>query len=251
MDVTDGASVQAALHKHKPVVVVNCSAYTAVDLAESEHEKAFLLNRQGARVLAEACLAHDAALLHFSTDFVFDGLSAKPYSETDACRPLGVYGQSKREGEEAILSTACKGAIVRTSWLYSAHGKNFLKTMLRLGAEREVLGVVYDQTGTPTYAKDLVVFCMRLIEQDALHAPAALYHFSNEGVCSWYDFACAIMEIAGLPCKVNPILSEAYPTPARRPAYSVLDKSKIKKAAQTEIRHWRAALRESLSDMSL
>ncbi|NTU92611.1 MAG: dTDP-4-dehydrorhamnose reductase [Chlorobiaceae bacterium] len=249
-DITDVDAATAFCREHEIGAVVNCAAYTAVDRAENEVAAAFRVNRDGAAALANAAKAVGALLLHISTDYVFDGESCRPYSESDPVSPGGVYGQSKWEGEEAIRRIGPSYMIIRTSWLYSAYGQNFVKTMLRLGRERESLGVVFDQTGTPTYARDLASAIIRILERfDPKRRYAETYHYSNEGVCSWYDFATAIMHAAGLSCRVNPIETADYPTPARRPHFTVLNKRKIREAWELDIPHWHEALLKMLGGM--
>ena len=224
-------------------VIVNCAAYTAVDKAETDSEIAFKVNRDGPALLAACARERSALLLHISTDYVFDGNSNIPYRESDLTAPLGVYGLSKWEGEERIRDIAPSYIIIRTSWLYSIHGGNFVKTMLRLGAERSDLNVVVDQIGTPTWAADLAGAIVLIIEQyrkDCLYS--STFHYSNEGVSSWYDFARAVMELAGVPCKIFPVESDEYPQIAPRPHYSVMNKSAIKKEWRIDIPYWRDSL---------
>lgn len=236
---------------------INAAAYTAVDKAESDARRAHQVNAEGAAHLARACREHGAVLLHVSTDFVFDGEKNRPYEEFDAARPLSVYGQSKLAGERAVLETHPLSLVVRTSWLYSAHGHNFMKTMLRLGRERELVRVVSDQIGTPTYARDLAAALLHMVEHlsEAYQANGAwqgvngleeIYHYSNEGAASWYDFAHAVFDIAQLPARLEPIPTSGYPTPAVRPPYSLLDKRKIKAVFGLQIPHWRDSLRECI-----
>ncbi len=251
LDITKATQLKHFFNLHNPKYFINCAAYTAVDKAETEKDIARLINTKAVELIAEECKLHKTKLIHVSTDYVFDGIASEPYVETTYTNPTGIYGQTKADGEEAVTNSGCDGYILRTSWLYSAHGHNFLKTMLRLGAERDTLNVVYDQVGTPTLADDLGVAILTLIK--ALHnkekiAPG-IYHFSNEGVASWYDFAHAIMHIAGLKCTVRPILTAQYPTPAARPAYSLLNKGKIKQALNLEIPHWRDSLERVMEQM--
>ncbi|TLU58632.1 MAG: dTDP-4-dehydrorhamnose reductase, partial [Chlorobium sp.] len=232
-------------------VIVNCAAYTAVDKAETDADAAFRVNRDGAAVLAASAKECNALLIHISTDYVFNGNSSVPYRESDYPTPLGVYGISKWEGEERIRQIAPSFVIIRTSWLYSSYGINFVKTMLRLGAERETLNVVFDQIGTPTWSADLAAAIVAIVDQfDRDRLYQGLYHYSNEGVCSWYDFALAIMELAGLSCRVLPVESARYPQVAPRPHYSVLDKSSIKQEWGLAIPHWRASLVAMLRKMN-
>lgn len=243
LDITRLDHVERLCGDLKIGAIVNCAAYTAVDRAESDEEAAFRVNRDGPALLAQCAKECNALLVHISTDYVFDGKSCTPYRESDPPVPLGVYGRSKWEGEECIRRIAPSYLIIRTSWLYSAYGSNFVKTMLRLGAERESLNVVFDQVGTPTHAADLgraIVTILEHIDPDCRYQET--YHYSNEGVCSWYDFAAAVMELAALPCRVVPVESGQYRQTAPRPSFSVLNKSAIKQAWGVEIPHWRASL---------
>jgi len=243
-DITDKEKVSDFFNENDISYCVNCAAYTAVDKAETEKNLAHSVNVLGAKHLAEACQAHNAVMLHISTDFVFDGDQGSIYSETDPKNPLGVYGLTKLQGEEVVSETLNEHFILRTSWLYSEHRHNFVKTMLRLGSERDTLNVVSDQIGTPTYAGNLAELIVRLIKHES--EAYGLYHYSNEGVASWYDFAKAIMDESKTECKVLPIKTEGYPTPAKRPAFSVMDKSKIKNTLEMEIPHWRDSLQKCL-----
>ncbi len=245
LDICNAQKVAEFLDINGIEIIINCAAYTAVDKAESEQEAAYKINAEAPKNLATESKKRGIVLIHVSTDYVFDGTSCVPYKESDTPNPIGIYGKSKLAGEEAIREIGCKGAIIRTSWLYSSYGANFVKTMLRLGAEREKLGVVFDQIGTPTYARDLAKTILGNIETFAAKE-GEVYHFANEGVCSWYDFAKAIMQTAGLPCKINPIESFEYPTPAKRPHFSVFNKAKIKKELGIEIAYWKDALNECL-----
>lgn len=224
--------------------IINAAAYTAVDQAESEPELAERINHFAVAQLAQLACEQGSFLLHVSTDYVFDGQAYRPYVETDMTAPLNIYGASKLRGEQAFLASGCRGAIVRTSWVYSEFGNNFVKTMLRLGRERDALSVVCDQVGTPTYAPDLAVVLLELLKTglDSAAADAQIYHYSNEGVCSWYDFAVAVFELSGIACSVRPIASSAYPTPAARPFYSLLNKEKIRQQLSAPIPHWRQSL---------
>ena len=218
--------------------VVNCAAYTTVDKAEDDAEAAEKVNTLGPMLLAR----YGRRIVHISTDYVFDGTSCRPYTEKDSPNPVSVYGKTKLAGEKAVLDEAECAVIIRTAWLYSSFGKNFVKTMRRLGAERESLGVVFDQAGTPTYAADLAAAIVSMLPQ-IRPGMKEVYHFSNEGVTSWYDFAVAIMEESHLACAVRPIESSAYPTRAVRPAYSVLNKAKIRQDFGLTIPHWRDGLK--------
>jgi len=228
--------------------IINCAAYTAVDKAEQNAGIAGLVNAKAVGHLVAVSQRCQVKLIHISTDYVFDGNSNRPYTERMPVCPLGAYGKTKRAGEMEILYSPSNSIIIRTSWLYSSFGNNFVKTMLRLGEERESLSVVYDQVGTPTYARDLAQVCLNIISQPGrIDLKGKLYHYSNEGVASWYDFAQAIMDMAGIDCKLNPIESKDYPTPTRRPAYSVLNKAKIKADFGIDIPHWRTSLKACMS----
>ncbi len=243
LDITSHDLVDRLCHEHRIDVIVNCAAYTAVDKAETDADTAYRVNRDGSAVLAECAKEHNALLIHISTDYVFNGESCTPYREKDPASPRGVYGKSKWEGEERIRQIDPSWLIIRTSWLYSAYGANFVKTMLRLGAEREMLRVVVDQIGTPTYAADLAAAIVTILDTcDPARHYQETYHYSNEGVASWYDFAAAIMEISGLSCKVLPIESADYPQVAPRPQFSVLNKSAIKHDWGVAIPNWRDSL---------
>jgi dTDP-4-dehydrorhamnose reductase len=250
LDITSPDRVAELCREHEIEVIINCAAYTAVDKAESDVDLAFRVNRDGAAVLAACAKERNALLVHISTDYVFNGKSNIPYRETDPATPLGVYGVSKWEGEERIRDIAPSHWIIRTSWLYSIYGANFVKTMLRLGAERSTLNVVADQIGTPTWAADLAGALVSMLERyDKNNRYAGSYHYSNEGVCSWYDFAQAVMELAELPCRVVPVESSQYPQIAARPHYSVLNKSAIKEEWKLEIPHWRVSLAAMLEKL--
>ncbi|GAA4830404.1 dTDP-4-dehydrorhamnose reductase [Algivirga pacifica] len=247
LDITEQQGVQQLFQEEGFDYCVNCAAYTAVDKAESDQALAEKVNVLGVKVLAETCQQFGAKLIHISTDFVFDGKSFLPYKEEDKTKPISVYGLTKLQGEQQALKANPKTVVLRTSWLYSSFGNNFVKTMLRLGSEREELGIIVDQIGTPTYAGDLAKVVVEIIRQDK--ELFGVYHFSNEGVASWYDFALAILE--GAEVKVNPIPTVAYPTPAARPHYSVLDKTKIKEAFDIEIPYWRTSLKTCLELLSV
>jgi len=234
--------VSQFLHANNIDVVVNCAAYTNVDKAEDECEIADLINHIGVKNLAETCKERDGFLIHISTDYVFDGTKNTPYTETDKTKPLGVYGETKLRGENAIISSGCEYVIIRTSWLYSSFGNNFLKTMQRLTAEKESLKVVFDQVGTPTYAGDLSNVIHTIIQKDEADIKNQIYHFSNEGVCSWYDFAIAINEASGHNCNVQPCHSIEFPSKVTRPSFSVLDKTRIKNVLGIEIQYWHDSL---------
>ena len=254
LDICDPAQVDTFFATEKPSFVVNCAAYTAVDKAEKEEMLAKKINHYAVANLANACKKSEAKLLHISTDYLFDGNKSTPYHERDIVRPQSVYGISKLEGETAILRAEIKSIIIRTSWLYSTYGTNFVKTMLRLGKEKDELGIVSDQVGTPTYAGDLAKVLLDIIQMtssDSKRFVSGIYHYSNEGVASWYDFTKAIFEYhPDINCKVNPIDTAAYPTPATRPAYSVLNKSKIKATFGIKIPYWRDSLKSCLIKLS-
>lgn len=243
LDITKPESLSATLDKVKPNVIINCAAYTAVDKAESEPEAASLLNTFAVKNMAEECFARNILLLHISTDYVFDGRAYTPYTENHNMNPQGIYAVSKARAEEAVRDSGCQHLIIRTSWLYSSFGHNFLKTILRLSSERKEINVVADQTGTPTYAAPLAhtILKMILISQGRpeLHST---YHVACEGVCSWYDFASEIVHYEGSSCKINPISTEEYPLPAPRPPYSVLSKAKLLRNFGLQMPHWRQAM---------
>ncbi|GAB4294453.1 MAG: dTDP-4-dehydrorhamnose reductase [Thiohalomonadaceae bacterium] len=253
LDVSDLTEVAREVAALRPAVIINAAAYTAVDRAEQEPEHAHAVNARGPAHLAQAATQCGARLFHVSTDYVFDGTSSRPYRPLDACHPLGVYGTSKRAGEETVLAMASQGLIVRTSWLYAAQGNNFVHTMLRLMRERSELGVVADQIGSPTWAGTLAAALWAAVQRPRLHG---IYHWADLGVASWYDFAVAIQEealAAGLLTRaipLRPLRSEEYPTPARRPAYSVLDTSDARRDFELAGVHWRAALRMMLQELS-
>lgn len=249
LDITDRQTIGDYLEKYRPEYVINCAAYTAVDLAEREPEKARLLNADGPANLAEFCKITGTSMIHISTDYVFSGMACLPYEETSPGDPRSVYGLTKLEGEERVLAALPTAIIVRTSWLYSPFGNNFVKTMLRLGRERDEVRVVFDQTGTPTYAKDLALALLHIIRQaevDKDNWKPGIYHYSNEGVCSWFDFARAIFDAAGISTHVVPVVSGEYPTAAQRPHYSVLNKSKFKNAFQLNIPYWKDSLQDCI-----
>ena len=245
LDICDAEVLNTFIIDQHINAVINCAGYTAVDKAEEEALIAQKVNSEGVLNLANALKKVDGKLIHISTDYVFDGNHSQPYKESDPVSPIGVYGQTKRAGELAVLNGSIDAIVIRTSWLYSVYGNNFVKTMLRLGNEKKSIQVVSDQKGTPTYAKDLAKTCLDILSDAGstnISKKGSLYHYSNEGVTSWYDFATAIMEISNIDCKVIPIETKDYPTQARRPMYSVLDKSKIKSDFKVTIPHWRDSL---------
>ena len=243
LDITNAAAVAAFVKENAVDIIVNCAAYTNVDKAESDEATAELINATAVENLAKAMKEVNGTLFHVSTDYVFGNEGNTPRTEDMPLSPLGVYGRTKLHGEQAIAAVGCKAIIIRTAWLYSEFGNNFLKTMLRLTAEREQLNVVFDQVGTPTYAGDLALAIFSIIEGGVYEGNEGVYHFSNEGVCSWYDFATEIAIAAGnTACKVLPCHSNEFPSPVTRPAFSVLDKSKIKDTFGIEIPHWRDSM---------
>lgn len=244
LDITDQKAVQKLFDTLRPDFCVNCAAYTAVDKAESEPLKAQRINVDGAENLARSCSKYGATLIHISTDFVFDGTKKTPYNEQDPTNPLGVYGQTKLDGEKAIADNLKAHIILRTSWLYVEHGDNFMTTMLRLAREKRTLPVVCDQWGTPTYARDLALFIRYLIDKNT--DKYGSYHFSNKGVATWFDFASAIFEYSQTKVAVTAIKSNEYPTAAQRPRYSVLDKRKVQDAFGIEIPEWKHSLKACL-----
>lgn len=250
LDITNDSEVMKIFQKGNYHCCINCAAYTQVDKAESDSEKARLINVQGVENLIEACQHSKTVLIHISTDFVFEGNSKTPYTEEDLTGGdlLGVYASTKMAGEALIESNLKRYFIIRTSWLYSEYGHNFMKTMIRLGKEKEQLSVVNDQTGTPTYAKDLAVVILQIIQSGS--EEYGLYHYSNEGQASWYGFAKAIFELKNTNIDLQPISTSAYPTAAKRPKYSVLDKSKIKKAFDLQIPHWKDSLKKAVAENS-
>lgn len=243
MDITQKAGIEAFVRENGVQAIVNCAAYTAVDRAETEIELAEKINILGTKVLGDVAKMFSIPLIHVSTDYVFCGEGCHPLKETDPTAPTGVYGSTKLHGEKALESTGCDAAIIRTAWLYSEFGGNFVKTMLRLAGERDSLNVVYDQVGSPTYATDLARALMTVLN-NGVHG-LSIYHFSNEGAISWYDFAKAIFEESGDKIAVSPIESDKYPSPTKRPAYSVLSKEKIK-AAGVEVPYWKDSLKECI-----
>jgi dTDP-4-dehydrorhamnose reductase len=247
-DITNSNNVEQVFKHYKPNYCINAAAYTAVDKAESEPEKAHLINVVGAKNLAETCKENNTILLHISTDFVFDGNKKTPYTEEDTTHPTGIYGQTKLDGEKAIQTTFDNYYIIRTSWVYSQFGANFMKTMLRLASERDTISVVNDQIGTPTNAIDLAECILKIVVTDNRQPTTdnfGIYHFSNEGQCSWYDFAKEIFNQNNINVNLQSIPTSAYPTPAMRPSYSVLDKSKIKRGFGIEINNWQESLKST------
>ena len=249
LDICNTDAVKQYVIANKIGLIINCAAYTAVDKAEDDTENAHRINGEAPGILAEAASETGASLIHISTDYVFNGRSNVPYTERDQTSPQSVYGRTKLAGEYAIASSGCSYVILRTAWLYSAFGNNFVKTILRLASERDTLNVVFDQTGTPTNAADLASVIVTIASR-VNDCSCSIYHYSNEGVCSWYDFATEIVNYYGLKCKIMPVNSDMFPSKAIRPVYSVLNKGKIKADFDIEIRHWRIALMDCLKNMN-
>jgi len=242
LDITDQSAVDAILKKTQYDVLINCAAYTNVDKCESDQEAAAKLNTFACRVLSQQCAANKTALVHISTDYVYDGNNHTPYKETDFVNPNSIYGKTKLAGEKMIEEFASTAMIIRTSWLYSSFGHNFIKTIMKYGKEREELKVVFDQIGTPTYARDLAMVILDGVNEIHFMEGVHTFLYSNEGVCSWYDFAKEIVSIKGIDCKITPIDTKDYPLPAPRPAYSVMNKAKIKAEFGMEIPYWKESL---------
>ncbi len=254
LDITNKRMVRKFFEQHPVSWCINCAAYTAVDQAQKEPAVARKINITGVKNLAEACAPKGIPLIHFSTDYVYHTKQNTPFKEEDPVSPKGIYARTKRSGERAAMLANPNTMVIRTSWVYSEFAHNFVKTMLRLGRERSNLNVVYDQIGTPTYAPDLAAAVLDIIRKTETEAVppyllAGIWHYSNEGVTSWYDFAKAIFEIKNIPCAVQPIESKAYPTPAMRPHFSLMDKSKIRTAFGLEIPHWRESLLRCLEKL--
>ncbi|WP_299061925.1 dTDP-4-dehydrorhamnose reductase [uncultured Polaribacter sp.] len=253
LDICNYSEIENCITTNNINAVINCAAYTAVDRAEEDQQIAQKVNSDGVFNIVKALSKVKGKLIHISTDYVFDGNGYLPYQEFDQVNPIGVYGNTKRSGELSVINSDIDAIIIRTSWLYSAYGNNFVKTMLRLGGERDELGVIFDQVGTPTNAADLAKVCLDIFSynnESNISEKCQVYHFSNEGVASWYDFAKAIMAIGGVKCKVKPIETKEYPTPAKRPHFSVLNKSKIKKDFEIKIPYWRDSLEECISKLN-
>jgi dTDP-4-dehydrorhamnose reductase len=254
LDICKPTAITNLFAIEKPDLVVNCAAYTAVDKAETDREMALKINHDAPENLAKACKNIAAKLIHISTDYVFDGEKARAYNEEDKVNPQSVYGITKLEGEQAVQLSGASAVIIRTSWLYSAYGNNFVKTMIRLGNEKESLNIVADQVGTPTYANDLALAILSIAKMTSEKPESfvsGIYHYSNEGVASWYDFTKAIFEfLPQIKCEVFPIDTKKYPTPAKRPAYSVLDKSKIKAIFGISIPYWRESLKKCITKLN-
>ncbi len=237
--------VRNVFNSFQPDFCINCAAYTAVDKAEQEKDLAYLVNAESVGVIAAVCKSHGTKFVHVSTDYVFDGTATVPYKETDETNPQSVYGASKRKGELDAMELCPDAIIIRTSWVYAVHGKNFVKTMMRLMAEKDQLSVVADQQGSPTWAADIASAIMQII--DSAKWVPGIYHFSNKGETNWYEFACEIKKLIGSMCKVNPIPTHEYPTPAIRPLYSVLDKHKIISTFGIQLHNWKDSLSECIA----
>ncbi len=246
LDITEESKIEMFFAQHKIDACINCAAYTAVDKAETDTETCFIANSVAPTLLAEACKKANALFIHISTDYVFDGTATVPYKEDDELNPQGVYGASKLDGEINVAEANEEAIIIRTSWVYSSHGVNFVKRMMQLMSERESLNIVHDQLGTPTYAADLAKVLMQILVQAEGGDYAGIYHYSNEGQISWFDFAVAIKELTGSGCVLHAIATDAYPTPAKRPAYSVLDKTKIKETFHIAIPEWKRSLKNCM-----
>jgi dTDP-4-dehydrorhamnose reductase len=250
LDITNQEKVEAFINSEIPDVTINCAAYTAVDNAENDYDKALRINAISAGYLGESVHRHNGILIHISTDYVFDGTAHRPYTESDPVNPESAYAKSKFEGEKAVINSGSRAIIIRTSWLYSGFGNNFVKTILKYSRERESLRVVFDQVGSPTYARDLARSILTILPSLDDFNGTEIFNFSDEGVASWYDFALAITEFAGISCKICPIETKDYPLPAKRPFYSVLNKAKFKERFQIEIPHWRESLKECIRILS-
>lgn len=246
LNIADAAATEKYFAAQRIDFCINCAAYTAVDKAESEPENAFLVNGIAVATLAAVCKKNNSKLIHISTDYVFDGTATQPYKETDQTNPVSIYGQSKLQGEVLALENCPSTIIIRTAWVYSSFGNNFVKTMLRLMKERESINVVNDQFGCPTYAADLAAAIMQIIASGKSNENPGIYHYANAGITNWYEFAIAIKKLSGSACAVNPITTAAYPTAAKRPAYSVLDTSKITSTFQLAIPAWEDSLKSCL-----
>jgi dTDP-4-dehydrorhamnose reductase len=245
LDLHYNEQLDSFLGRHRPQMIINCAAYTAVDKAEQEQEQADQLNHVIVERMARYCTEASAPLIHISTDYVFDGSSSTPYLESDETAPLNIYGKTKLAGEQAIERLAPPGMILRTSWLYSASGHNFINTIRRLAEQRSQLDIVFDQVGTPTWANDLAQAIIQMLRHPRLRDSSehlGIFHFSNEGLCSWYDLAQVVVEHLDIDCDLRPVRSTAFPTPATRPSFTVLDKSLIKEQFDLRIRHWQSAL---------
>lgn len=249
LDITNADAVDRVIASEKVDVIVNCAAYTNVDKAEEDEPTADLINHRAVAILASAAAKHDATLIHISTDYVFDGRSCIPYKEDDTTSPTGAYGRTKLAGERAVIESGCRYLIFRTAWLYSPYGKNFVKTMMKLTAEKDNLNVVFDQVGTPTCAADLAALIYKVIT-DRMLDRQGIYHISNEGVCSWYDFAVAIRDLCGNTCDIHPCHSDEFASKVKRPHYSVLDKTKLKSIFAVQTPYWIESLKRTLENLN-
>lgn len=249
LDITDSEAVKQLCMQANIHIIVNCAAYTNVEKAEEEPALADLINHKAVAILAQTAKELDLLLIHVSTDYVFDGNHSRPYTEEEETSPIGVYGRTKLAGEKSIIDSGCRHLIFRTAWLYSEFGTNFVKTMRRLTSEKEHLNVVFDQVGTPTYAADLAKLIYTIIEKEAT-LPHGIYHYSNEGVCSWYDFAQEINTLTEHHCHITPCHSNEFPSKVTRPSYSVLDKSRIKKQLGIEIPYWKESLKKCIEELN-
>jgi dTDP-4-dehydrorhamnose reductase len=248
LSIVDEAAVQKAFELHRPQFVINCAAYTAVDKAEQEKDLSISVNATAVGTLARMCKLYNAKFVHLSTDYVFDGTSQQPLKESDPVCPVNSYGEGKLLGEQLAMKENADSLIIRTAWVYSSYGKNFVKTMIRLMNEKESINVVNDQIGSPTYAADLADAILQII--DSGKWIAGIYNYSNDGVISWFDFANEIKKLIGSPCVVNPVPTEQFPTPAKRPKYSVLDKSRIKEVYAVPLKDWKASLKNCISKIA-
>jgi dTDP-4-dehydrorhamnose reductase len=248
LDITNPDAIEATMKADDIKVIINCAAYTAVDKAEADTQAAYRINAAAPGYLAAAAFKFNALLVHISTDYVFSGEGFRPYTENIPCDPRSTYGMSKLKGELAVIDSGCRYVIIRTSWLYSAFGNNFIKTVRKYGRERGHLNMIYDQIGTPTHAADLAKTILAIIPE-CRERESKIYHYSNEGVCSWYDFALEILSLSGITCSVDPINTEEYPLPAVRPFYSVLNKGKIKHDFGITIPHWKDSLAQCLKEL--
>ena len=251
LDITDLRAVDSFIKENNIKYIINCAAYTAVDKAEDDVDLCYKINRDAVANLGQAATNNNAKVIHISTDYVYDGTANKPYVETDTVNPQSVYGKSKQEGEAELLKACADSIIIRTAWLYSIFGNNFVKTMIKLGKEHETLNVVADQRGTPTYGTDLAKTIVKILDfSEANGFKPGIYHYSNEGATTWYDFTLAIHKEAGInTCKVNPITTEQYPVKATRPKYSVLDKTKIKSTFNLTIPKWEESLNNCIKEL--
>ena len=252
LDISNINSLNSFIIDQNINAVINCAAYTAVDKAEKNIELAERVNSIGVSNLVKVLDKVNGKLIHISTDYVFDGTNSLPYKESDPVSPIGVYGKTKRAGELVVINSKIDAIIIRTSWLYSSYGNNFLKTMIRLGKDKELINVISDQIGTPTYAKNLAKACLDILSisnSERISKKGKIYHYSNKGITSWYDFAVLIMELAKLNCKVNPILTKDYSTLAKRPHYSVLNKEKIKTDFNIDIPNWKESVKECINKL--